>query len=160
LARDVQGGDVALARIDIEDPMRLVLATEPFPWGAGVIACGYPLTTDTRDPTTGDPHVATEARVLRGYVTRILMDDLSGQEPMRAFELDMRAPAGMSGSPLLNPDTLEVGGLVYGTRTSYQPGEEEPFTFSLAMHLDVLRKASGPATDGLPLCDFLAREQS
>jgi hypothetical protein len=73
----------------------------------------------------------------------------------RAYELDMIAPLGASGSPLFRPHPLEVVGVVYGEQ-DVQMGGGRPITFAYALHLSTLREARGAATQGKPFHEFLA----
>ena len=61
-----------------------------------------------------------------------------------------------TGAPLLNPQSLEIGGIVYGSGTE-QVADSPIYPFAKAYHLSVLAAASGLATDGRPLVEFLAR---
>ena len=57
-----------------------------------MIACGYPLLVNARNPDTQEAEIDMNTCLLRGYVTRLRMDDRSRWEPVRAYELDMPAP--------------------------------------------------------------------
>lgn len=70
----------------------------------------------------------------------------------------MPAPHGLSGSPLLLPNSREVVGVVVTERGYGVPGEDRTIYFAYAHHLWVLRAAKGAATQGIPLGDFLARD--
>jgi Trypsin-like peptidase domain len=138
------GRDLALARVGFTVDPVLALADDPAAWGADVVACGYPLPVNTRDPDTRDVKIDTNACLLRGYVTRLRMDDRPGWPPVRAYELDMPAPGGVSGSPLFRPQPFEVVGVVYRENDLYVPGRQVPVTFAYAHHLstDPARGAS------------------
>jgi hypothetical protein len=97
------------------------------------------------------------ACLLRGYVTRLKADDRPGQEPVRAYELDMPAPGGISGSPLFRQAPIEVLGVVYGEQDQHVPGLGTPVIFSYAHHLSALRAARAAATGNLPLSEHLNR---
>lgn len=94
--------------------------------------------------------------MLRGYVTRLLMDDRAGADPVRAYELDMPAPGGVSGSPLLRPDPFEVVGVVYGQHQISDGDRLVPVVFGYAHHLSTLRGARAAATEDRPLAEYLA----
>lgn len=158
LERDVNGHDLALARLGFAVDPVLTLAEDPAAWGEDVVACGYPLPVNTRNPETQDVKVDMNACLLRGYVTRVKMDDRPGWEPVRAYELDMLAPGGVSGSPLFRAHPFEVVGVVYGERDLYVGGRQVPVTFAYAHHLSTLREARGTATGNVPLGDYLVRE--
>src|SRR5712691_684101 len=135
LAFDANGADIALARIGLRTEFRLCLAAAPFGWASDVVALGYPLPT-ARGTETPSPEFRTSARALKGSVVRIMSDDLTGKS-LQAYELDMPAPGGISGAPLLNPQSLEIGGIVYGSGTE-QVGDSPIYPFAKAYHLSVL----------------------
>lgn len=158
LERDRNGSDLALARVDYTVPTRLALASQPPGWGQDVMACGYPLPLNTRDAATREPLINTNAMLFKGYVIRIRNADFPGQPETRMYELDMPAPPGLSGSPVLLPDSREVVGVLVTERGYGVPGEPRTIYFAYAHHLWVLRAASGTATGNLPLGQFLGRD--
>jgi len=123
---------------------------DPAAWGEDVVACGYPLPVNTRDPDSRETKIDMNACLLRGYVTRLKTDDRPGQAPVRAYELDMPAPGGISGSPLFRQAPFEVVGVVYGEQDQHVPGREAPVIFSYAHHLSALRAARAAATCRCP----------
>ena len=157
LEQDANGHDLALATIGFALEPVLTLADEPAAWGEDVVASGYPLPLNTRDPSQGTALISTNACILKGYVTRLKPDDRPGLRLVRAYELDMPAPPGVSGSPLFRPRPLEVVGVVYGEQDIEVAGSKRLITFSYAHHLSTLRDARGRATDNLPLGEFLMR---
>lgn len=157
LSFDPGGADIALARIGLRSEFQLRLAPEPFGWASDVVALGYPLPT-ALGTETPSPEFQISARAMKGFVVRIMSDDLPGQ-PLRAYELDMPAPGGISGAPLLNPQTLDIGGIVYGTG-SIQVGDSPVYPFAKAYHLTVLAATSGPATHNHPLSEFLVKGEA
>ena len=158
LEQDAAGNDLALARVGYTVDPVLVLASDPAAWGEDVVACGYPLPVNTRNPDTRQPKIDMNACLLRGYVTRLKIDDRPGREPARAYELDMPAPGGVSGSPLFRPAPFEVVGVVYGEQDQHVPGRGTPVTFSYAHHLSTLRQAQATATANRPLFEHLNRD--
>jgi hypothetical protein len=152
------GHDLALARVDFTVEPVLTLAENPAAWGTDVVACGYPLPVNTRDPDTRDVKIDTNASLLRGYVTRLRMDDRPGWPAVRAYEVDMRAPGGVSGSPLFRPQPFEVVGVVYREHDLYVSERQAPVTFAYAHHLSTLREARATVTENRPLAEHLARE--
>jgi hypothetical protein len=111
-----------------------------------------------------EPRIEVNASLLRGYVTRLRMDDRPGWEPVRAYELDMPAPGGVSGSPLCRLEPFEVVGVVYREQDIilHDPETQESriaATFSCAHHLSTLRDARAKATDGRPLHEHLVRDR-
>jgi len=102
-------------------------------WRAGIPCRSTPVTRTAREPK-----IDMSACLLRGYVTRLKTDDRPGQAPVRACELDMPAPGGISGSPLFRPVPFEVVGVVYGEQDQHVPGRGTPVIFSYAHHLSAL----------------------
>lgn len=150
------GIDLAIARADVEVQPTLSLAREPLSYGADVVTIGYPL------PFGAGNRFETSARLLRGYVTRIIQHNDPRWTPARAYELDMPAPGGLSGGPLVNLDTLQVHGVVLGVRDYEEPSEPEEaprvHPFTVAYHLETLRAARSRTTDGAPLGEYVADE--
>jgi Trypsin-like peptidase domain len=157
LEQDAAENDLALARVGYTVDPVLVLASDPAAWGEDVVACGYPLPVNTRNPDTREPKIDMNACLLRGYVTRLKIDDRPGREPVRAYELDMPAPGGVSGSPLFRPAPFELVGVVYGEQDQHVPDRETPLTFSYAHHLSTLQHAQATATGNRPLFEHLNR---
>lgn len=164
LARDVNGTDLALARIEPQFEPRLRLAMVPLQWGEDVIALGFPHTLSTVNPETGTRIIDTHARVLKGYVTRNFRDPYQDDELV--VELSITAPVGMSGGPLFNAppsivrggpalEALECCGVVYGEHSVHT--EDHVHHYGTAFRLDTLRNAAGPATNQLPLAEYLER---
>lgn len=100
------------------------------------------------------------AMLLRGYVTRLRVDDQPGWREARAYELHMPAPSGVSGSPIFRETPLEVLGVLYREHEYVIPDRGAPLIFSLAHHLSTLREARGTATEGRPLREYLARDRA
>lgn len=59
---------------------------------------------------------------------------------------------------MLLPDSREVVGVVVTERGYGVSGEHRTIYFAYAHHLWVLRAATGAATEGLPLGEFVARD--
>ncbi len=150
--------DLALARIGFTIEPRLRLAEEPAAWGEDVVASGYPLPQGVSDPFHPTMRFESNAAMLKGYVTRLRLDDRPGWRPVRVYELDMPAPPGVSGSPLFRPHPLEVVGVVYREQDITVPDSERVIGFAYAHHLTTLRAARGAATDNIPLGEYLARD--
>jgi hypothetical protein len=160
LGQDANRTDLALARIGCRFEPRLRLATEPLEWGDDVVAFGFPLTTDSRNPDTHEKHIQTEARVFKGYVTRNFRDRY--QRDQLAVELSMPAPIGMSGAPLFKvqqreDEPFECYGVVYAEYMS-KAKDGPDLWFGAAVRLDALRDAKAAATDNLPLAAYLSRD--
>jgi hypothetical protein len=157
LEQDAAGNDLALARVGYSVAPVLALANDPAAWGEDIVACGYPLPVNSRNTDTREPKIDMNACLLRGYVTRLKIDGRPGREPVRAYELDMPAPGGVSGAPLFRPAPFEIVGVVYGEQDQHVRGRETPVTFSYAHHLSTLRYARATATRNRPLSEHLNR---
>ena len=152
------------------NPERLTLGTEAgLGFGTEVSAFGYPLTRDVPDPTTGR-RIGFNHRYLKGYVTRAIDNAVPGYPSTTTIELDMPAPRGLSGSPVMVLGTTRVIGVVYGTkdtgpiekysRVDDTTGERVPnlqriTTFAVGHWVDSLMNLRRAATAGLPLADYL-----
>lgn len=157
--------DLALARVELEPHMRwpgregrgLELSHEPVGLGGDVYTFGYPFVTLEGSSFRIQP------RYLKGYVTRVMSSSPSGYAPALAYELDMPAPAGLSGAPLILAATRAVVGVVFGStdvatidsfaRIDPQTGVRSPeiqrvMSFALAHHTSILWEMRGEATDG------------
>jgi Trypsin-like peptidase domain len=162
LAQDRNGSDLATARLDRVQLFGLELATASVDTGTDVWSYGYPLTDppDERRPT-----YRLNARYLEGYVTRAFY---YSDKRVPSYELDMRAPAGLSGAPVVEVGSKRVIGVVYGVeeverieifgRTDPETRERTPDvvrleTFALAHYTDTLRTVVGPATGGRQLAE-------
>jgi Trypsin-like peptidase domain len=165
LAPDENGADIATARLDRIQLFGLQLAKEPVDTGTDVWTYGFPLTDP---PNERRPTYVLSARYLEGYVTRAFYYS-DGRIP--SYELDMRAPAGLSGAPLIQVGTRNVIGVVYGVHAAEmielmgkvdpETGRHEPDvyrleTFALAHYTPTLLAVVGPATGGRPLGDAVA----
>jgi len=117
VAQDANGTDLATAKID-EDlttdvSLRLRLSDLAAPAARNVWTFGYPLPSPVRRDD-GKQRVEIDTRVLRGYLTRSFRYEhpIYGATP--SYEIDMPAPAGLSGAPLMLDPDREVIGVMYG----------------------------------------------
>lgn len=164
VGRDPNGTDLATARIFGvgHDPLLgLRVGTHAAAGGTPVWTYGYPLTETIRDATRDDARILLHPRVLQGYITRAFWYTHPSGMRVPSYELDMPAPAGLSGSPVVTDPGREVLGVVYGTSdvarveefASIDPatGEHCPevhriVSFALAHFTSTLRDLRGPAT--------------
>jgi hypothetical protein len=169
IEQDPTGLDLATARVG-RDPVGLRLAEEGVrTMGEDVSTYGYPLTEDLPHPEEGRA-ITLNGRYLKGYSTCTYLNDVPGYRPTPTEELNMPAPRGLSGAPLIRMDSLEVIGVVYGTkdtgtveefsRVDEATGERRPelqriTTFAVAHMFDSLYNLSGRATEGMPLGEYL-----
>jgi hypothetical protein len=162
LAADRNGSDIATGRLDRAQLFGLELATAPADTGTTVWSYGYPLTDP---PNERRATYLLNARYLEGYITRAFY---YSEERIPSYELDMRAPAGLSGAPVVEVGSRRVIGVVYGVeeveriehfgRTDPETRQRTPDvvrveTFALAHYTDTLRSVVGPATGERPLGD-------
>lgn len=148
LDRDSNGADLALANVPTSPQPPLRLSDGRALQGEVVWSYGYPL-VDTRQGNERDVIWRVTGRLLRGYVTQGTELTLSHGGLQLVYELDMPCPPGLSGAPLMLPDTREVVGVVQGDHTDTRG--ERVTTFGLALDLDVLSTARGSATRGATL---------
>ena len=109
--------------------------------GLDVYSYGYPLTQITRDPD-GDRRFGLGLRLFKGYVVSASVLEFPGYPVASGLELDMPAPGGMSGAPLLRDTpgsggTREVVGVIQGTRRVDVDGSED-VRLALAYGVDPL----------------------
>jgi hypothetical protein len=165
LERDANGADLAIGEVDLLPSIGFELSSaEGLALGSDVWTYGYPL---TRPPNERRNQWMMEGRFLQGYVTRHFYHS---DDQIRTYELDMRAPAGLSGAPIVGIPSRRVAGVVYGVNevskiehfASVDPatGERTPElqrleSFALALDTETLRNSAAAATNHLPLCDFL-----
>jgi hypothetical protein len=164
------GLDLAIAEVRFE-PERLTLGTRSdIGYGTEVSTFGYPLTRDLPNPETGRS-ITFKPRYLRGYISRGFSNDVPGYGPTETYEIDMPAPAGISGAPVIKRGTSEVIGVVYGTEDTGiaeegtgiegETGERVPrvrrwTTFTLAHELSSLQSLRGTYfTEYMTLSDYV-----
>lgn len=149
------GADIALAQVEMTQSVELRLGDlGEAAVGVDVITYGYPLTNVTQGDG-GTLRFSLGARFLQGYITRGFEHETEFGS-MATFELDMPAPAGLSGSPLIRMGSRDVVGMIYGSLdvgtidqvASVDPetGERIPevvrlLSFGLALHTSLLRDA-------------------
>ena len=63
------------------------------------------------------PRFLLAGRYLQGYVTRSFAYEHQEFGRITSYELDMPAPTGLSGAPLLKVGTMEVYGVIYGSHS-------------------------------------------
>ncbi len=172
LTRDPRGADLATGRVRLRPRFPFTFApTEPQGF-AEVLSVGYPLPDRTRD-SGGRIVIEATARTLKGYVVRTFENTRhAGFGPHQSYELDMPAPSGLSGAPLIvrGENAIRLVGVVYGASDTYTITEEariDPYThvaspevrryvtFGLAHRLEPLRLLAGDATDGKPLGEII-----
>ncbi len=168
IERDGNGADLALATVDAEPTIGLYMGDSDHAMGTDVLSFGYPGTEVITDGEA--PSIDVVPRYLQGYITRVFENAQPGYGPVPSYELDMPAPRGLSGGPLIRRGSSELVGVVYGEKDfgtidcvrSVDPvtGKETPEqvrvqVFGLAHRVAALRQLAGKATGGRPLCELM-----
>ncbi len=114
IQQDSNNTDLATANVSILPEADLILAEKDVYEGTDVHSFGYPLMDFQLNEETKERVPAIDFRLLKGYVTRNFwrIDPTFGRG--NAYELDMPAPGGLSGSPLFKVGSREVIGVVFG----------------------------------------------
>jgi hypothetical protein len=174
LTRDANGADLASGRLFEPQPNKwpLRLTSQNVAGGADVCTFGYPLTEERL--TDSGRAFTLHGRYLEGYVTRSFWYEHPTEGRVPTYEVDMPAPEGLSGAPLLSREggvRPEVLGVIYGRIeaslidefASIDPdtGERRPevqrlVSFLAAHYSDTLAGLTGPATADQPLATYLA----
>jgi hypothetical protein len=165
--QDAAGSDLAIGLVEAQPSLPFRLAPAPYVLiGHDVWSFGYPY-TDRRLTETGGCEFTLNGRILRGYATRTFPYDHPKGVRVESYELDMPAPKGMSGAPLVMRGGFEVAGVMFGTHDvelvddECGPGQRYQTTrvvsFGLAHTAETLRGASTSATKAIPLGDFLGK---
>ncbi len=167
ITRHPAGDDLASARIDLQGAgWRLPTRDRVLNLGTDVVSLGYPLPDVRADLDGGLTHIVS-FRLLKGYLTHMPVTQHDDYPPAVSLELDMPAPRGLSGGPVLhaNESNLLLG-VVYGTNAveriesfasvDIETGERTPeivevVAFALAYGATTLGSLRGPATGERPL---------
>jgi hypothetical protein len=151
LGQDENGADLALGRVDWTPGPVLTLADGEVQWDERVETYGYPFPDALPDQAYPDyKALRFYSRFLRGYVTQLTTEELSGRPVM---ELEMLCPPGLSGAPVIREGGHEVIGVVFDEHATTMSART--VIFGRAHHLDVLRAARGAVTSGRALADYL-----
>jgi hypothetical protein len=126
-------------------PFGFSLATEPAPTGTEVWTYGFPR---PQAPTERSGHWLPEGRFLQGSISRRFS---SGKERVASYELDLRAPEGFSGAPVVAIRSRRVIGVLYAAWEVALPEVQRSESFALAHDTPTLRELAGAATAGRPL---------
>ncbi|WP_297649661.1 hypothetical protein [Pseudonocardia sp.] len=137
--------------------------------GHDVASFGYPGTYGAIPDghISGKLRFQQEARWLEGYITRgFVYERPSDGKKVRSWEVDMPAPQGLSGAPLLLLNapgvTPTIVGVVYGTHTAKSdPGSADAlpsgYPFALAHYFDSLHNLRGEALGSESLGEYMTR---
>ena len=134
---------------------------------------GYPFTSLTEEKPEIGRQALMQARWLKGYIMRRFYYETPSNELIFSYELDMPAPRGLSGAPVVRIHRVkgarEVIGVVHGNNEvatiaelesvdeygNRRPEVQRITSFALAHHTDSLRNLTGKATRERPLAEFL-----
>ena len=167
VTRDPSGADLATAWVDLTEPPPYHLRTEP-PMdaiGLDVGTVGYPGTFFELQPA-GYRRFEEQPRYFsRGYIARAFhYQPPGGGREIPSYEVDMPAPRGLSGAPLIaigQPYQGQILGVVHGAHPPFgSQGESDirlpPYVFALAHYHSTLMALRGTATGDRPLSETLA----
>jgi len=161
ITQDLSGRDLAIASIDRDPTLGLSLPATIPRLGADALAWGYPL---VRNEVCDDRlWFRLSPRYLQGYITRAFIFESRQFSDSVVYELDMPAPEGMTGAPLVRLGTNELLGVVFGElevppialASGGQAQASGPVSFAIAHHTQSIADLSGPATEGAPLSEYL-----
>jgi hypothetical protein len=177
LEKDDRGFDLATGSVELEASPRFNLCPAATSLvGQSVWSVGFPMPRRTVS-SSGRGLVVLQPRCLRGYITTEHDSDSDDTftKGQPTFELDMLAPAGMSGAPLLiqsiGPVGLRLVGVVYGSMDSYtiadealvdsESGERRAevrryVSFGAAHSLVSIHELRGRATGGRTLAELMS----
>ena len=110
--QDSFGTDMATCSCEWTPPRHLSVAKAGANYGDDVWTFAYPYPDKTIK--FSKPHFAISGRYLRGYITRDFYYEHPTLGISEVYELDMPAPPGSSGSPLLLRSTNDVVGMIIG----------------------------------------------
>jgi len=155
IERDRNGSDIATARCDYAPSSLPALGSDALTYGANVWSFGYPF-PERRPVFAGPTAHVINGRMLRGYVTRHCWHDVPGVGRREVYELDMKAPEGLSGAPLMMTETHTVYGILIA-ENSIEMGRV--VSFAIAHDTATLRNVTTALTDGVPLSQYLDQQQ-
>lgn len=169
ISRDKNGMDLATARVKLNQSLGLSLAeTKGRMAASDVWTFGHPYTSRNA-LDSGEVSFVLDLRYLEGYISQESYQ-LNEYGKVPSYEIDMPAPKGLSGAPLVLRQTTGVLGVIYGhveyeTIDSYRtldpgtgkmvPEQVKVAHFALAHHVSSLKRLSGKATGGKNLEDYL-----
>ena len=146
---DARGHDLATAHVDLA-------AEEEWPLYQGVMvpgmrcwSFGYPL-PETRPAPGQAPTYAIAPRFVRGSVMRRFNGAFVDGKAFPCGELDMTAPPGLSGAPIVFEGSDHILGVYYFRHTCKVPDEDPAplYHFARAYDNEVLSGLKGAATNG------------
>ena len=162
ISQDRSGTDLATASVEHSPKTPLAFPGEEIFIGHDVWAFGFPFSN-----VAERSGLALSFRALKGYISRVFDHETANFGPIPSYEIDMPAPAGMSGAPLFTFKSLV--GMVYGELESYtindwlfvdergivQPESRKVITFALAHRVEALRAVRGAATRDRALAELM-----
>lgn len=160
LAPDESGWDMASGWVLRPGGPGLVIAREQARLGEEVCTWGFPLmpAPEVRADDGAKVYSDFAPRYLQGYVSRVAATkQVDGTRPP-VIELDMPAPPGISGAPLLRVNTGEVLGVILGERSTSQG--DNRWAFAVAQWTETMWQLRGPALQGKNLLTRALQAQS
>ncbi len=162
ISQDRSGTDLATASVEHTPETPLAFPSGEIFIGNDVWAFGFPFSNVAQRGG-----LALSFRTLKGYISRVFDHETADFGTIPSYELDMPAPAGMSGAPLFTLKSLV--GMVYGELESYtindwfsvdergivQPESRKVITFALAHRVEALRGVRGAATRDRALAELM-----
>jgi len=149
---DPRGHDLATARVDLA-------ADEEWPLYQGIMvpgmrcwSFGYPL-PEVRSEPGQPPTYVLAPRFVRGSVMRRFDGAIVGGKKCPCAELDMTAPPGLSGAPIVFEGSDHILGVYFRRNTTKVPKEDPAplYHFALAYDNQILSGLKGAATGGKTL---------
>jgi hypothetical protein len=117
--------------------------------GMRVWSFGYPL-PEVRPEHGEPPTYAIAPRFVRGSVMRRFNGAFVGGRRFPCGELDMTAPPGLSGAPIVFEGSDHILGVYFRRHTTKVPDEDPArlYTFALAYDNEILSGLKGSASNG------------
>lgn len=165
---DPSGADLATARIGLQGPSAYRLYADMSAQQCDVGTLGFPGTW-FKTSSSGQRTFDQQERYFQGYITRsFYYEPPDGRKPIPSFEIDMPAPQGLSGAPLISTDPSnrgEIIGVIYGAHPPFGLQGEggttlPPLVFALAHYHETLMNLRGVATGDRPLRELLPKRPS
>ena len=169
--QDLNGTDLATDTVVTGMPIQLNISNDDLQLGESDLwTYGYPF-TDVANISPANLRFTLNPRFMRAHQLRDFDYHYGKYGKTRSYELNIAAPRGLSGAPLVRGGSFEVVGVIYGNhdietidefvKIDPDTGERTPevrriVSYGLAHHLTTLQGLSGAATRSMPLIEFLA----
>jgi len=165
--QDENNTDIAIAYVDINGIEPLQMCNHELDMAQNVWSFGFPLVDKMSDVEIGHKF-SLNPRAIKGYVMRSFNHNHLTYPENHFYELDMPAPEGLSGAPIVKEGTKEVASVVTGVNdvriieqwSSVDPdtGEKSPeisriYSFTTGYHTSVLSSVTNKWTEKKPLSE-------